>query len=383
VAGKDSYLRPMLEAGSSRVFNCIERHRKLQAEAADDVSFFKHEPLHNVVVIKEVRPDYEAAALGRNLVTKLYLPYNQGDVYEGGRSVFLHDPKLLTILNELVGLQGPRLAKEDMRSDLKMLQVFDGLPSLDAFLLRDALELEGFRPNPLFLEVSEIERAAIYDYIRQKFEPLVRAALGSGSFQSSKVAYLVDKMWEAKDLDALDPLIEACRFPKDEALSIFTAWKGINFYTFEYERIKGLIESLGQWLARISIPRFGSLTADTEHVTFLKDSAIERLKHHTSAVEEIVGEYDTLYQRFVVSRDAVVDFIDFLHRSREIYWRMGEGLSALNHATHCWNLSTANYFSRRLPFDRLEHVLNCVLHILADERRGDRAGSANFVLARS
>lgn len=368
----------MLEAGSSRVFNCIERHRKLRAEGADDACFFKHGPLHNVVLIKEVRPDYEGLALGRNLLTKLYLPYNENDVYEGGRSVFLHDPKLLTALNELVGLQGPKLAKEDIRSDLKMLQVFDGLPSLDAFLLRDALELEGFKPNPLYLEVSDVERAAIYDYIRQKFEPLVRAALGSGSFQSSKVAYLVDKMWEAKDLDALDPLIDACRFPKDEALSIFTAWKGINFYTYEYERIRSQIEDMGRWLARTSVPRFGSLTADAEHVTFLKESAIERLKHHASAVDEIVHEYDALYARFVVSRDAVTDFIDFLHRSREIYWRMGEGLSALNHATHCWDLSTGNFFGRRLPFDRLEHVLNCLLRILAEERRG-AASSANFV----
>ncbi len=379
MAGKNSYLRPMLEAGSSRVFNCIERHLKLRADGADDSRFFKHEPLHNVVIIKEVRPDDEGAGMGRNLLTKLYLPYNEHDVYEGGRSVFLHDPKLVATLNELVGLQGPKLSKDDIRSDLKMLQVFDGLPSLDAFLLRDALELEGFTPNPLYLEVSDTERAAIYDYIRKKFEPLVRAALGSGSFQSSKVAYLVDKMWEAKDLDALDPLIEACRFPKHEALSIFTAWKGINFYTFEYDRIKGRIEELGRWLARTSIPRFGSLTADAEHVMFLKDSAIERLKHHASAVDDIVREYDKLYARFVVSRDAVTDFIDFLHRSREIYWRMGEGLSALNHATHCWDLSTANFFGRRLPFDRLEHVLNCLLRILADERRTDRASSANFV----
>jgi hypothetical protein len=369
----------MLEAGSSRVFNCIERHRKLRAEGIADALFFRHEPLHNVVIIKEVRTDGEGLMRGRNLLTKLYIPYNENDVYEGGRSVFLHDPKLLTILNELVGLQGPRLSKDDIRSDLKMLQVFDSLPSLDAFLLRDALELEEFKPNALYLDVADVERAAIYGYIRQKFEPLVRAALGSGSFQSSKVAYLVDKMWEAKDLNALNPLIEACRFPRDEALAIFTAWKGINFYNFEYERMKGRIESMGQWLTRISVPRFGSLTADVEHTTFLKESAVERLKHHVSEVTDIVREYELRYARFVESRDAVVEFIDFLHRSREIYWRLGEGLSALNHASHCWDLSTGNFIGRRLPFDRLEQVLNCLLRVLAEERRNDRASSANFV----
>src|ERR1700733_7268222 len=193
MAGRDSYLRPMLEAGSSRVFNCVERQRKLLAEGVVDVSFFKHEPMHNLVLIKEAHPDKRGLTRGRDLLTKLYLPYDQNDIYEGGRSIFLNDPKLVTVLNELVGLQGPKLSKDDLRNDLKMLQVFDGLPSLDAFLLRDALELEGFNPNPLYLELSDEERAGIYDYVRQKFEPLVRAALGSGSFASSKVAHLVDK----------------------------------------------------------------------------------------------------------------------------------------------------------------------------------------------
>lgn len=136
---------------------------------------------------------------------------------------------------------------------------------------------------------------------------------------------------------------------------------------------------MGQWLSRISVPRYGSLTADVEHVTFLKGSALDRLKYHVSTVDEIVREYNTRYARFVASREAVVEFIDFLHRSSEIYWRMGEGLSALNHATHCWDLSTCNFIGRRLPFDRLEQVLNCLLRVLAEERRGDRAGSANFL----
>ena len=133
--------------------------------------------------------------------------------------------------------------------------------------------------------------------------------------------------------------------------------------------MRGQIESMGQWLTRISVPRYGSLTADVEHTTFLKESAIERLKHHVSEVTDIVREYEQRYARFVESRDAVAEFIDFLHRSREIYWRLGEGLSALNHASHCWDLGTGNFIGRRLPFDRLEQVLNCLLRVLAEERR--------------
>ena len=82
----------MLEAGSSRVFDCIETHRKLRADGAADTRFFRHEPLHNVVIIKEVRTGGEGLMRGRNLLTKLYIPYNENDVYEGGRSVFFTIP---------------------------------------------------------------------------------------------------------------------------------------------------------------------------------------------------------------------------------------------------------------------------------------------------
>ncbi|MGH7090753.1 MAG: hypothetical protein ACREFQ_17795, partial [Stellaceae bacterium] len=243
---RDQYLRPMLDGGSSRVFNCCERFQKLREEKAANCAFFRYLPFHRMVIIKEANIDPRITNMGRNLVTKLYFPYNVHDIYEGGRSVFLHDPQLLPVLNELIGLQGRNLVKDDVRNDLKLLNALDGLPSLDAFLMRDRLELDGFAPNLLFLEVPEQERAAIYDYIRQKFEPLVRAAVPAASW--SKVSYLVDKIWEAKDLDALAPLIEACHFPMKDALSIFAAWKGINFYAFSYEHLKARAEALQTWL---------------------------------------------------------------------------------------------------------------------------------------
>jgi hypothetical protein len=378
MSGKSSYLRPMLDAGSARVFNCIEKYRAISSRGATDPYFFKHKPFHKVVILKEAATDRRDLAFGRSLRTKLYFPYDAADIYQGGRSIFLHEPKLLEVVNELVGLQGSTVSKDDVRSDLKMLQVMDGLPSLDAFLMRDALELEGFAPNPLYFEVSDAERAAIHDYIRKKFEPLVRAALGDATFQPSKVNSLVDKIWEARDLEALDPLIKACRFPQGDALKIFTAWKGINFYAFENERCGPIVQELADWLGAIAVPRFGQLGADADRMNFLKATALMRLKHHRKAVDDIVGEYDSVYTQFIQNPDAAGNFVRFLNRSREIYWRLGEALSALNHATHCWDASTASFPDRRPSPERLMQVFECLSSILAEERRGGNTSRANF-----
>jgi hypothetical protein len=371
----------MLNAGSSRVFNCVEIYHRLCSKEAADPSFFKHAPFHKMVVIKEAASGRDSLALGRRLVTKLYFPYNSEDIYEGGRSILLHDPKVIEVLNELVGLQSPKLAKDVVRSDLKVLQVLDGLPSLDAFLMRDALELEGLSPNPLYMEVSESERQEIFDFIRRKFEPLVRTAVGQDAFQDGKVRVLVDKIWEARDLDALEPLIQACRFPKGEALKIFTAWKGVNFYAFQYERSKDGIETLERWLGDIVMPRAGYSGVDVEQMVYFRTNSLARLKHHRRAVDDIVREYDGVYSQFIAHPEAAANFVNFLYRSREIYWRMGESLSALDHGMHCWEVGTAKFANRRPPAEQLSQVLACLARILGEQLPGEGANRGNFVLA--
>jgi hypothetical protein len=371
----------MLDAGSSRVFNCVEIYHRLCSKEEADPSFFKHAPFHKMTVLKEAASSRDGLTLGRRLATKLYFPYNSQDIYEGGRSIFLHDPKLIEVLNELVGLQSRNLAKDNVRSDLKVLQVLDGLPSLDAFLMRDALELEGLSPNPLYMEVSESERQAIFDFIRRKFEPLVRTAVGQDSFQDAKVGVLVDKIWEARDLDALDPLIQACRFPKNEALKIFTSWKGVNFYAFQYERSKDGIETLERWLGDVALPRVGHSGVDVEQMLYFKTNALARLRHHRKVVDDIVQEYDTVYSQFIAHPEAAANFVSFLYRSREIYWRLGESLSALDHGTHCWDAGTAKFANRRLPAEQLSQVLACLARILGERLPGESANRGNFVLA--
>ena len=96
---------------------------------------------------------------------------------------------------------------------------------------------------------------------------------------------------------------------------------------------------------------------------------MRRLRYHWSAVEEISGKYETLYARFLSDRDGVRDFVAFLRRSRELYWRMGDSLSKINHAIHCWDLNTAGFPGRRLPSDQLGHILGVLRTVLVGEER--------------
>ena len=362
----DQYLRPMLDSGSSRVFNCNDLSRKLLTDKVEEPYFFRLPKMHGLILIKEANVSSGRKEPGSPVVTtKLYLPYNQDDVYEGGRSIQFHDPRLLEILNELFGLKGATLAEPDLQHDLKVLGILDRLPSLDGFLMRDALELDGIAANENYFEVSGPERAAIYEYIRRKFEPLVRAACDGESTVTNKVNQLIEKVWEAKDQEALDPLIRAFRFPSDEALAIFASWKGINFYTYEYSRGKQQREQFGLWLRDRATPRNFVSKPDQDHLNRMRKLTIERFRDQWNAVESIAREYETLYANFLRVPEGVMKFLDFLRRAREIYWRMGDSLSKINHAIHCWDSVSTGFTDRRMPADKLTYLFEILQLVLA------------------
>jgi hypothetical protein len=362
---KAAYLQPMLDAGSSRVFNCNDRARKLLKEKAEKPYFFKMTKMHGLVLIKEPVLDAGRRAVSDSIVgTKIYIPYNQDNVYEGGRSIFFDDPRLTSVLNEMFGLKGVTVEQADFNHDVKVLGILHQLPSLDGFLMRDALELEGVTTNDNYFEVSGDERTAIYEYIRRKFEPLVRAACSGASSVSSKVNQLIDKIWEAKDKDALDPLIRAFRFPDEEALTIFASWKGINFYTFEYLRGKQRREQFGVWLRDSAKPRNFVSRGDQEHLNQLRRIAIERLRAPWNAVEAVTRQYESLYANFLRVPEGVSEFLDFLNKAKEIYWRMGDSLSKINHAIYCWDTVSSGFSERKLPAEKLAELLEILQQVL-------------------
>ncbi len=369
----DQYLRPMLDSGSSRVFNCCERSRKLMQEQAQDPFFFRLPKMHGLVLIKEPVLESRRDPGSPIVTTKLYLPYNQDDVYEGGRSIYFNDPRLLDILNDLFGLGGTAKAEADLDHDLKVLDILDRLPSLDGFLMRDALELDGIAANENYFEVSGAERTLIYEYVRRKFEPLVRAACEEEATLSNKVNQLIDKIWEAKDKKALDPLIRAFRFPDEEALQIFASWKGINFYTYEYYRGKQRREQFALWLKERAQPRNFVSKGDQDHLNMMRRTVVERFREHWSAVENIARKYESLYANFLRVPEGVGEFLDFLRKSREIYWRMGDTLSKLNHAIYCWDSLTTGFVERRLPADKLTYLFETMQLVLTGSERVETA----------
>lgn len=358
------YLKPILDAGSSRVFNCIDTLRRLERCGAENRYLFTTPAMHHLILIKDaLRDDDPRHPKGFVIGSKLYLPYNSEQIYEGGRSIFFHSPKLLQVLHEQFGVSKDAAAAETLAHDMNVFRILDELPSLDGFLMRDALEIEGLEANEAYFDVSPDERVGIRDFIRGTMEPLVRAAYQGKKPPTGKVKQLIDAMWEAKDLKALEPLILALRFPKDEALSIFGAWKGINFYAFQYHRGRKKREMLAHWLKEDAVPKNIVPREVLRFLELLRRETVERLRAHWLDADSIFKQYDKLYHEFVASANPG-GFISFLRGAKEVYWQLGDSLSKIDHAINCWDLGTKPAPSRRLPYEQLETILQLVKKIL-------------------
>jgi hypothetical protein len=373
MAKTGTYVRPELDIGSSRVFNCNDIAQKLAKKKVEDKFFFKNVSMNTVVLIKEALTEErgEPHPSGFAIGMKLYIPYNEANVYEGGRSVFCHSKQLTEVLNQHFGFAGDKVSKEDVERDLKVLSVLDKLPSLDVFLMRDALELDGLKTNENYFEIEETQRAAIQEFIRKKIEPLVRAAYGSGATVATKVTQLVDKIWEAKDTVALGELIKAFRIAEEEAPTIFAAWKGIIFYSYEYERTREGREAFGRWLKEGASERELVSKAQHDYIDQTKRTVVERLRDHWKEVEKTAREYDSVYASFVESSDPG-GFINFLRGAKSVYWRMGDSLSKMSHAVNCWDIQTSSFPGRRLPSEHLEPLLILLKAVLSGRITGKK-----------
>jgi hypothetical protein len=355
-------LRSTLGAKSSWVFNCNKVNQKLKSNGGENSYLFMNSALNDVVIIKELlKGDDPQRTDGSPIGTKLYLPYEPELPDRGGRSTLFDSPDVLPFLEQTVGLAPVGERKAIFEHDFKILTAVDQLPSMDGFLMRDALALKGITADEAYFEVSPEEREAIQVFIRKKMELLVRAAFGGDTPPESKVTQLIDVVWEAKDIQALEPLIFALRCPMKESLAIFGAWKAIMFYSFDYARSEEKRKNLAVWLSKNSRPRSDLPKAYADFLRQRVHEIATRLRAHWISVDTVLQDYNDLYHKFVTSMEPA-GFLGFLRTAKEVSCSVGIAMGKISQAIGCLEMMTA---SRSLTEQNLEILLGQLYGALA------------------
>jgi len=368
-----TYLRSLLQSHSARAFNCNEITKKLIEEGHSSPYLFRTPGLNFAILCKEVMPDEGAHRNRRHnfIGTKLMFPNDTYFAQEGERTVYLHDPNLLSRLRAMTGLDDDVEARRTLEHDRAILGLLDRLPNFDPFLVRDALESAGYKPHEGYFATPEFEQRNIREFIRRKFEPLVRRALGGEEVAPEKTMALVKKIWEARDERALAPLACAFAFPPGETLATFSAWKNINVYSFRYVQSKPLRETLALWLRSQARLRDFVLNGGAGYIDLLRRDTIAGLRYHWHMTEKIASEHDRLYSAMVRTPQGVTEFINFLRHSRGLSAQMALSLGKIDHAVAVWNEAMRTCPLGVLQADELRSLLGLLNEILAIETMSD------------
>ena len=357
----DSYLFPTLETGCSRVFNIcactaqLDRSLKGSDDPTPPAYLFRSRELNHVILVKEARPSPKTSlyVVANPVGTKLYFPYDDGDIYGGGKSAFFDDPQIRRILTHHGGLDFDT-RPEDAERDLKAVTLLDELPSLDPFLVKDRLSIEGIDAHEIYFQISEAEWKAIQTYVMDKLKSMIAFAFrDSDKPDDRKTFFLLNKLWNTEDMDALMPVADAFHLPREEASKIFAAWKGIMYYDFEYSRSLPKLRKSLQWLQEDAGP---TDYADPDRLALLRDMAEairERYGEFGDSLREIFTAYEDAYEKLFVHRQDPGPFLDFMRDAMPTYWTLGSRMSAINHSVLIWDMLTSGKFKRRLRYEEL------------------------------
>jgi hypothetical protein len=364
MAIRDSYLFPTLEAGSSRVFNVCSRTSLLNQSIADggeaeDLGFlFSTNELNNVILVKEARPSRKNSRyeFDHPIGTKLYFPYNCSRIYDGGKSVFIDDPQIRRILKHHAGLDFV-YRSEDANRDLQLIQLLEDLPSLDPFLVKDKLDIEDVQANEIYFQISDTEWKAIQAHVSEKLKPIIAFAFrDSEELEKGRTLTLIRKLWNTKDIDSLLPIVDAFNLPREEASKIFSAWKGIMYYGYEYDRCLPRWKMNIEWMQQDAGPT--DFVAPEHRVLLqeLSNSVREQYREFWQDLRDIFSSYEEAYDKLFVQRQDPGPFVDFMRSAVKTYWVLGSRLSAINHSAIVWDILTSSFFKRRLKYDQLYNI---------------------------
>jgi hypothetical protein len=373
---RDSYLFPTLEAGSTRVFNVchatqtLERAIKRGKKKQDATPLFHTRELNRAILVKEARPNPATSRykVRKSVGTKLYLPYNIDNIYEGGKSVFIDDPLIEAILRDHAGLNLDTGGAE-AEADYEILKLMEDIPSLDPFLVKDKLEIEGHKVNDHYFELASGEWDDIKKHVSEKLQPIINFAFpDADSAEDARASTLVNKLWSTKDFASLQPIIEAFGLPMEEAGSIFAAWKGILYYDYECTRSRDDWEACHAWLKLGAHPVDFVDRNRMELLTSMRQLVTQQFDEIWRELEAVFAAYYDAYEKLFVKRENAAPFVDFMRNAVQSYWVLGPRMSLINHSVTVWDILTGDHAGRRLKFEPLYTLLD-IQHGILDERR--------------
>ena len=349
-----SQLRNMIDSGRAIALDCHAIGRSIPED--DEVGkLFKTRTMNDSILMKRYEPAGETARQPVIVTTVVYFPYDSKNVYEGGESLDFNDAEFHSALSLKIAMGD---ATEDLQgqinADMDALNLLNSMHSLDPFMLKskaEQLEVDGGIHDAYFA-ISQQEWDKIRLPIRDKIQKLVAKALGGGSEGEDNIAReqyverFLMKIWEAKDVNGIEPFIQAMQLEPERAPEIFFAWKAVCYYQVRFSGLLEALKTMFKWAGH------NQLCFPVDHVSLSADE-IRNIKEKRSQLRQkmrdgyvnahkVLSQYEHSYNEFV-ENDRPQTFMSFLENAEDSYLLLANHVSVATHSVNLWKWYVEQY----------------------------------------
>jgi hypothetical protein len=321
-------------ASTSRMLNLglIAQRHGTDPEHANKPVFWNR-ALNNCILLKHrVRSDEKSLFKeAPPIATKLIFPFDWSDLSLGGRSVLAGERGFKEKLEAVIGQAG-----NVPQADWEMLKLFDQIPSLDPFLLREQLRRHKRDIAPCYFELSPADYERMQSHVSLQLSRLIEMAFSLRSSGAQDfVARIVEAILSVEVGERLEPLRLTLGLNHEEFKEGVFCWKGFLYYKWCAANFDNGIENLLRDFKRLRVTGIPHAQADLEFKT-MKTQVRETVGEERELVRAAIQVYDDAFDDLTVNQKPAA-FKKFLKESPHMFLALGDQLGIITHMCTFWS----------------------------------------------
>jgi hypothetical protein len=267
----------------------------------------------------------------RSVATKIIVPFDEQELRLGGRSFFVGQTGYSETLQQVANHRDDQAANRDE----EVLRLIDSVPSLDPFLLREHLRINGFDVADTYFEISLGDRKRMYDYVAKNISSLIRRATNnaanSHAFSTQK---LVAALLSTEVDEKLEPLRQTLGLDGQDFREGVFSWRGFLYYKWSMTDFLPKIRAV---LREVRTIRAGNVRSAElgQYLTEAKQRIADAVQQAGRDVSDTLKTYDAAYGELIESSNPHA-FRSFLLDAPSMFLELGEKTGALSHMASFW-----------------------------------------------
>jgi hypothetical protein len=314
---------------------------------------FASAALGQSIILKHNIRDNERQLFGHRhpIATKVVLPIDPERLALGATTFMLGERQADLILKDKLGL-GRQSEEPRVQRDLKILGILDSLATLDSFVLRERLALEGVSLPEAFVMLQVKGDRDLCEYMRAaliKAQPATEGAAGGGVDQQM-LGLLLSEITSGSNESKAAPLRELLAVPSESWSRAIDACRAALFYEFKSRQFAPRWQQFMNSLQYTKLHGF-SEHAPAEVALKLRSELLDRVLRSKSELDNLLDAFDKAFRGQFLAQGSPEAFGEYLLSLNVGLYNFGTAYGALEQFVGYWEYWFISRSAKTVPAD--------------------------------